>query len=64
MNSEIKRLQHETQTAKEGIKENKEKIKLNKQVLAGYGLTHARPSRSAVRRCGSSPTWSAMWWRC
>jgi 26S proteasome regulatory subunit T5 len=31
-NSEIKRLQHETATQKESIKENKEKIKLNKQL--------------------------------
>jgi 26S proteasome regulatory subunit T5 len=31
-NSEIKRLQHETDGQKEAIKENKEKIKLNKQL--------------------------------
>lgn len=35
-NSDIKRLQHETAAQKEAIKENKEKIKLNKQVKSEH----------------------------
>ena len=55
-NSEIKRLQHETASQKEKIKDNIEKIKLNKQVSArsaflGVACQPARLPRLPAKDC-------------